>query len=234
MTRKRRQRVSLTKPQEKPLSRPKPPSPSLGPASPPHALSLVSRFARLLLRIATAPFRLASRLWHHPRRETFWSWFFRFLTLLSVSYLVYDRIYETEATIEVSASDPAFPFTFPFIIKNNSHISAIDNVRWACRYIHMEFGNHNTLDAGQQILGSTSTIAAGKTLNINCNAIGPNSRFIHENEKPKISSVTLAIELSYVSKFFGLLPWHRHPTPTLFTWFPDATNPQWIKGDFAR
>lgn len=234
MTRRRRKHTAPTKLQEKPLPLAKPLPPSLGPAFAPHPSPLFSRFPRLLKEIARIPFRQASRLWHRPRWEPFWSWFFRFLTFLSVSYLVYDRVYEADATIAASASDPAFPFTFPFTITNNSHISAIENVRWDCRYLHVEFGDHNTLNAGQLIQGSTSRIAAGKTLNINCDAVGPKSRFVHMSERPKVASAVLLIELSYTSNFFGLYPLHRHPTPTRFTWFADATNPQWIKGDFAE
>src|ERR1700737_1475190 len=73
--------------------------------------------------------------WHHRWRTAKWIGvlFWRSATLLSVGYLVYDRYYETDATLSVPASDPSFPFTFPFAITNNSHVFAIRNVAWSCR-----------------------------------------------------------------------------------------------------
>ena len=57
-----------------------------------------------------------------PRHgELMANWFFRSLTLLSVFYLVFDRIYETSATISAPAPDALKPFSFPFSVRNNSH-----------------------------------------------------------------------------------------------------------------
>src|SRR5262245_21496102 len=66
-------------------------------------------------------------------RTGFWwidliaNWFFRFLTLITVGYLVFDRIYETSAYVFSPASDPENPWVFPFTIANNSHVFSIKN-----------------------------------------------------------------------------------------------------------
>jgi hypothetical protein len=67
----------------------------------------------------------------------FWIWrlitvnnAFRFLTLMSVGYLVYDRVFETDASVSVQASDPNDAFEFPFSINNNSHLFSISNIHW--------------------------------------------------------------------------------------------------------
>jgi hypothetical protein len=176
-------------------------------------------------------------IWRHPWKSahSLWGVSFRVATLLSVSYLVYDRIYEADVTISAAASDPNFPFSFPFTITNNSHIFAIKNVTWNCRPIIIKWGNGNVLSEGNMIIrGVTSVIDAGKNLNIDCSIIGPNSRFMHTSGPVKIDAATLAIEVSYKADFFSVFSMTRHPTPSLFTWFANATNPQWIKGDFAR
>jgi hypothetical protein len=53
------------------------------------------------------------------------TWLFRLFTVLSVLYLVYDRIYETSLTTSSVASDPNDAFKYPFSINNNSHLFSI-------------------------------------------------------------------------------------------------------------
>jgi hypothetical protein len=158
---------------------------------------------------------------------------FRIATLLSVAYLVYDRIYETSATILSPASDPQHPFLFPFSISNNSHIFPIRNVYWDCRYLSLKTDQIISQN-NQQIQGTLSEMLAGQTLNISCNPIGPTSVMIHSPVEPKVNEAVVEIELQYDADILGVYQWHRHPPPTKFTWFPQATNPQWIRGQFAR
>jgi len=160
--------------------------------------------------------------------------FWRVLTLLSVGYLVYDRIYESDATISSPASDPNFAFEFPFTITNNSHVFAIRNVRWDCHALKIKYENNSSIENGQFIQGTAASIAAGQSLNIDCAVIGPKSRMIRTPDKPRAAEAVMEIALAYDADFFGLFSLHRQPAPTLFTWFADASNPRWIKGNFAR
>ncbi len=174
---------------------------------------------------------LLSKRWMIAR--SLWNGFFRFATLLSVSYLVYDRFYEADATIAASASDPQFAFEYPFTITNNSHVFKIRDVHWKCEYIKISAENISMSDSSS-IAGSTNVILPGKVLNIDCSVIGPNSRIINIPQKPKITEAIIKIEVSYKADLFGLYAFDRKPEPALFRWFADASNPQWIKGEFAK
>ena len=94
--------------------------------------------------------------------------FWRLVTLASVAYLVYDRIYESDATLSVSASDPNFAFEFPFTITNNSHVFAIRNVKWSCHILSIKFEKGNVGTEWETIRGASNVIAAGQNLNIDC------------------------------------------------------------------
>jgi hypothetical protein len=159
--------------------------------------------------------------------------FWRAATLLSVSYLVYDRIYETSASISVPASDSKNPFLFPFVITNNSHVFRIRNIVWSCQYAKLQADHVELQNVAMTIRGSKSEIGEGQSLNILCNPISPTSQFIRIDKMPVISEAVIAIQLTYDSDIFGFL-WRRHPPMTTFTWAANATNPQWIRGDYAQ
>jgi hypothetical protein len=205
------------------------------PASPPRLVLAWRRVAFLAAILYGRFLQICSCLtsWAWGQRWNIWSGVFRVATLLSVSYLVYDRIYEADATISAPASDPAFPFTYPFTIMNNSHIFAIRDVTWDCRNLRV-VANGVRITGVQEVRGTSNIVQAGKSLNIDCAPIGPTSRFFRTRDKPTVSVAVLEIEISYSAVFLGVYTFHRHPPPTLFTWFADATNPQWIKGDFAK
>jgi hypothetical protein len=181
-------------------------------------------------------FWVASWLWHHPGKVvvTLWGFFFRVLTLVSVGYLVYDRIYEADATISASASDPKYPFTFPFTITNNSHVFAISRVEWACHALDVKWEVNNEMSNSMLVSGSRSVIPPGQVLNIDCEVVGPNSAGVRWSKDIKITSATIEIAVAYESDFFGVFSIRRQPRPTRFTWFSEASNPQWIKGEFAQ
>lgn len=174
-------------------------------------------------------------IWHHRWKTAKWIaiLFWRGVTLLSIGYLVYDRVYEADATLSASASDPTFAFAFPFTITNNSHIFVIRNVRWSCQALHIKWGNNNRIENSQIISGSRSEIAAGQPLNIDCSIVGPNSRFVHTDAGIKVDQATIRIVLEYDADFL-FFRLHRTPPPTLFTWWGSASNPQWIKGNPAQ
>jgi len=100
------------------------------------------------------------------------NWIFRGLTLLSVGYLVFDRIYETSAFIYPAASDPQNPFIFPFTITNQSHLFPIDNLKWGCEieYMHTVPPHEYTVANSRIVSSTTVTLPPGASLNIRCNA----------------------------------------------------------------
>jgi hypothetical protein len=79
-------------------------------------------------------------IWKNPWRstKTALSIFFRLATLISVGYLVYDRIYETEASLSAPISTANHPPDFIFAITNNSHLFKIYEIQWRCLMIDVE------------------------------------------------------------------------------------------------
>jgi hypothetical protein len=173
------------------------------------------------------------RLWTITR--CFWfdktqiiTWLLRTITVLGFSYLILERMYESNLTVSVVASDPEDPFRYPFSINNNSHLWSVSNIQWYCLLISIQ-GPH--LDMGRNVLASdsVSNIPAGRKLNISCasSIIQP---------MPKITSAVIEIALSHdinIDIWVIHHQWHRYPDPTLFTWAGRASNPQWIRGEFA-
>jgi len=190
---------------------------------------------RMMTAIGLFGWGLLPKIWRGRRRvaQCLLTVFWRGTTLLSLAYLVYDRIYETSATISASASDPKSPFTFPFTITNNSHMFSINNVRWNCHAISIAAENNIRFDNTNIIVGSRSTIPPGQVLNIDCNVVGSTSRIIRFNDL-HFTEAVLEIDLLYDANLFGVIPMHRRPPATRFTWIASASNPQWVRGDFAQ
>jgi hypothetical protein len=149
---------------------------------------------------------------------------FRIATAVSVGYLVYDRLYETSAVVNVSASDPKSPFLFPFTITNISHLFEIHNLRWSCDFYDMT-GSISNLEM-TAAHGTQTKIRPGQTINVSCGMNQfPNAIF---------ETGTVRITISYTAEIFGIYSWGRVPEPARFTWVGSASNPQWIRGDFAN
>ena len=174
-------------------------------------------------------------LWGHKLLALDWAavFFWRCVTLLGVIWLVYDRIYEADATLSAPASDPKFLFEFPFAITNNSHVFTIRNVRWACEPIEIRWPVNMVVNGGQLISGTTAAIGPGQTLNFECAFAGLNPQVLRA-DKVVVEKAALRISLEYDADFFGLFTLHRRPSATMFTWSADASNPQWIKGNPVR
>jgi hypothetical protein len=153
------------------------------------------------------------------------------LTLVSVGYLIFDRVYETSATVSSAVSDPRQPFYFPFSITNNSHILTLRNIEWSCHVISVKLDvpiniENNTLNFG----GIRNELRPGEVLNVPC-------RFMRTNNRVISADVLICMRYNvriyyFFRKFFE---WERrpNPNPTQFTWAGDATNPQWVRGPFA-
>jgi len=152
-------------------------------------------------------------------------WFFRATALLSVGYLVYDRVYETGVTISSTGSDLRNPLYFPFAIANNSHIFTLEHIEWTCHIVRYEAGSIDFTNNSMTITGSAAEMPPGGILNVPCknmfNGFAPPRR------------AELYLEVSYDTNIFGMYTLKRKPR-MLFTWAADSTNPQWIKGEFAK
>jgi hypothetical protein len=160
------------------------------------------------------------------QREVFWTWFFRIGTALSVGWLIYDRIYEIAATISISASDPHDPMLFPFSLTNNSHIFKIRNMHWDCEIITLDINGRPVLTNSRVSSGSTKIIDEGQTVNFDCFDIGRSKAF--DFGPQRITKIDLLVHVTYRAAFFRPLI-----QTTRFTWMGEASNPQWIRGDFV-
>lgn len=164
------------------------------------------------------------------KKEDYWvNWVFRVATAVSVGYLLYDRIYETAATLSISASDPHDPMMFPFSVTNNSHIFKIRHFHWTCWVISFV----NAKNSGMANFGLTQkrsaefTIDEGETLNFHC--FKGNGMKIFDFGDAPVLKAEVMVEISYNSAFNAKLD-----EKTKFTWIGEASNPQWIRGEFAQ
>lgn len=187
------------------------------------AIFLLNLLSQCLWYFGYAVRFLAISVWKH--RSTLSTSFWRAITLVSIFYLIFDRMYETSATISLVASDPKEPFYFPFTITNNSHIFNLKDIRWTCNFKELIYERNNVATDNRSIFGTKSEILSGDVLNIPC-------RFPIVFTNTRLLAGTIFIEIEYETSIFGLFDWHRHPKPTRFTWAANATNSQWIRGDF--
>jgi hypothetical protein len=167
----------------------------------------------------------------HNRRQTaklLWGGLWRLATAASVGYLVFDRLYETSATISVPASDPRDPFMFPFVISNSSHLFALHNIRWLCDIDDLAVNGKRIIGARVGLLAQEPPhdIPPGAVLNASC-------RDRVKMPAGRITTLTVDIELAY-DVDIALWTWNKHPPPAYFHWYPDASNPQWIRGDITH
>jgi len=171
--------------------------------------------------------------WREFLKGDFFTWTFRFITLAAFAYLVADRLYETDATISVSASDPNDPLLFPFTITNISHIFSIRDVHWNCGVESIKTPTGTIQNMGfRPREGEETIIKPGQTINIDCDLIGPSAGFFPGVKTFK--EIKLQIAASYSIEIFGLYSWKRTTQPVRFAWFSNASNPQWVRGDFAN
>jgi hypothetical protein len=210
-----------------------------GPATPPLSSAAVpthkvSGAFRALIRRVRA---IGHSIWYDKPLTL--AWFFRALTLLSVGYLLFDRLYETDATISLVASDPSDPFKFPFSVNNNSHIFTFENVRWSCILlsVHAEAGSEHVNITNSTLLsrGTKISIAPGHNLNVKCDMLSPTASFLRTRTVQGFHFKDAIIEISaeYEVSILGLYNWTRNPVATKFTWITDVSNPQWVRGEFV-
>ena len=188
------------------------------------------------VRPARRGFLLRSLAWIRQNPGKFallaWGAIWRLIAAVSFTYLMFDRIDETYATVASPASDPQHPFLFPFTITNHSLVFDLRNVSWNCHALSLKAGDITVINSGF-LTGSAPLLAAGQSLNIYCDVAAASSHFVSESHGRPISEAVLEVQLRYNVDVFGL-PWPRRPRPTKFTWFARATTPQWISGEFAQ
>jgi hypothetical protein len=172
------------------------------------------------------------RIWREIKKADVLTWVFRLLGIPAVLWLVYDRLYETAVTVSSTGSDPQNPFIYPFAITNNSHLFPIQDVSWQCFATKIKLENEAS-NIANNTMNVTSAepivIPPGQTLNIDCNVYGKTSHATRAGGK--IVDAELVITLKYTSIILGIFPRVIQPLPTRFTWWGDASNPQWVRGD---
>ena len=155
---------------------------------------------------------------------------FRGFTLLSFTYLILDRIYETGALIQSPASDPKDPFLFPFSITNMSHIFTLRDIRWRCEFPFRTYDPLNRINGSpaniyddiSNVSGTLTELSPGGVLNFSCgHPLGNSQLFPFQNIK-------VVIYVDYNTNILGY-PLHRSPSEQ-FTWIGTAERPQWIRG----
>ena len=120
-------------------------------------------------------------------------------------------------TVQVTGSDPASPFVFPFAVKNNSRWLPLQNAAWDCHVVDMEVTGGNVFkDVGVQT-GQESTIRAAELANYGCRVMNPGV---------PIHSLTMQVSLRFSTLYF----WKRSAEKT-FTWVVDGDHSQWIEGN---
>jgi hypothetical protein len=147
---------------------------------------------------------------------------------VGVVYLIYDSIYQTGATISSVASDPKHPFAYPFVITNNSNIFAIRNLEWTCDIVHGGIPDNNfyaqNLSVSHDTQGQVHIIEPGNVLNVSCSQEFGNM--------PGNSIITVKIGTYYETTILWIYTFPRCPRQ-VFTWATWASNPQWVRGDYA-
>jgi hypothetical protein len=158
----------------------------------------------------------ASVLWRRRRPLARWIGilFWRAVTLLSLAWLIFDRVYETGATIAPTGSAPKKSLYFPFAVSNNSHIFTLRNVRWSFHVLEAQFGGLAMQDIMFNVAGKIDEIAPGDVANVSCR------RAIAGLPAP--SKLTLRLNVEYDTKILGY-EFSRRPS-VLLTCAADASS----------
>jgi hypothetical protein len=150
-------------------------------------------------------------------------------SIIGFSYLVIDLRFQAAPSISSPASDPKDPFHFPFSFTNNSHLFSVYNVSWTCHLEKMVVSGDVAFKNMTNVMmaaGSANVLSPGDILNLDCR---------RASYKPgaQIKELSMTINTTYTMYTLGFLPSTAQQS-TLFRWYPDAANPQWIKGRDAE
>jgi hypothetical protein len=164
------------------------------------------------------------------------NWFFRILTLISVSYLVADRLYEiSAASVSSPASDPQNPLMSSFMITNNSHLFTLRNVEWACGIDYLQTEKDQTIHDVNLMGGTELSISPGQSIVFNCNK--PTKKYApFFGFTSPITDALLSIKVRYdvdINLIIASFYWKKYPPPAIFRWSPHSTYSQWIRGRSA-
>jgi hypothetical protein len=153
------------------------------------------------------------------------------MSILGFSYLVIDLRFQTAPSISSPASDPGNPFRFPFSFTNNSHLFSVYNVSWTCHLEKMVLSGDAPVPTAKEprvmmAAGSASILLPGNILNLDCSRA-------FSTHGARIQELAMSINTTYTMYTLGLLP-STAKQSTSFRWYPEAANPQWIKGQDAE
>jgi hypothetical protein len=219
-----------SKPKEVLAERKPTPEESLKTPSAPTNLRLLARSPRLI----SAPARW---LRNNPGRVArgLWSGIFRIAALVSVGYLVFDRLYETSVTISAPVPNAIKAFAFPFAMTNDSHLFSIRNLAWQCVAAFLKTETDEPAKDVGLDSGSTAKINPGETVNVNCNKPhSPTGNFEIIKGGGQLIGGKMVIRVRYDVTIFGVYTCTRTPAPTEFNLFTDGAPPRWIKGKYAE
>lgn len=118
--------------------------------------------------------------------------------------------------IEVSGSDPASPFVFPFSVTNESWIFPMKDIDWRCSVEHMQAEGVTLDKVSIGMMDMHPSIGAGDIVNYSCPVMNPGV---------PVSSLTMDVSIKYT--FLGI--WRRVQTQP-FIWIVDNQQSKWIKG----
>lgn len=149
------------------------------------------------------------------------NWIFRSLALAGFMFLILDRMYDMQATISTTGSDPNNALAYPFALTNNSRYLAISDVKWQCNVVKLISKSGSMIDGALIHSQSPSRIPPGKTANITCSS----SMYI---DGPHVAGLIL-ISVSYRMLF---MTFEVKDVP--FRWSGRTSNPQWVRGNFAN
>ena len=136
-----------------------------------------------------------------------------FVTALAIWQFVLPAFAAPE--IEVSDSDPASPFVFPFYIRDQSWAFDMQDVVLVCDLVHLEAGPI-TIKNAAITMGVPRYIVAGQSDDYRCPMMNPGV---------PIKALTMNVTL----KFRTLYVWKRTYSKSFF-WVVDGEHSRWIEG----
>lgn len=152
------------------------------------------------------------------------------LSLVGVTYLIYDSLFQTTVALSFPYSDAATGLDNPIAIQNKSNLFAIRDIRWTCRILEdVHEGGGGISNLGVTV-NTIAFIEPGKLANVAC--LG-NEKRVAIRVEGKLLKARIVMSLVYDADFFGL--WrHSRSVDVPFTWVGWIAQPQWIQGEFQR
>jgi hypothetical protein len=117
---------------------------------------------------------------------------------------------------------------YPFTLTNLSHIWKLQDLKWNCQVLSLSTEQGEFLHNVSTGHNSGMVVDKGQTVNIDCFKFGRMQLFGFKSGPPRFTDGEMLVHVSY-----RIALWHPQRTMR-FTWMGKASNPQWIRGDFAN